>query len=71
MQKKEYQITDEECCKALASRRYKGLKFGTLRRKLADARKPALEAEYKSFVNMLDRAPAELTKLRERREAQR
>src|ERR1700716_2224318 len=59
MQEKEPQKTDEECCKALAKRHYKGLKKDlksrTLRRRLADARKPALEAEYKSFLSMVDR----------------
>jgi hypothetical protein len=59
MQKKEPQKTDGECCKALAKRHYKDLKLETLRRRLADARKPALEGEYKSFLNMMDRAVRE------------
>jgi len=69
MREKEPQKTDVECCEALAKRHYKDkdLKLGTLRRKLADARKPALEAEYKSFLNMMDRAVRE----HREREAQR
>jgi hypothetical protein len=56
MQKKEPQKTDGECCEALAKRHYKDLKSGTLRRRLADARNPDLEAEYKSFLKWFDRA---------------
>jgi len=50
--------TDSEICKELSKSKHKiwgGIKAGTLRRKLQDARKPAHELDYQSFCEFVRR----------------